>query len=117
MFLNRWVQYCSNTETDSRLIFACENQRHLTAVRTPLIESFRKGFGETFDLERDSDSLLAGSGLHQIDFDSVRPCGAYFFPKGFPQYPYHRLISLRPVIAVDFNVIVSQVAAPSGGGA
>ena len=37
----------------------------------PLIKSFRKGFGETFDLKRDSDSLLAGSGLHQIEFDLV----------------------------------------------
>ena len=30
-----------------------------------------------FDLERDSDSLLAGSGLHQIEFDLVLQYGAY----------------------------------------
>ena len=45
------------------------------------IVSFGKGFGETFDLKRDSDSLLAGSGLHQIEFDLVQPHGAWLFLK------------------------------------
>ena len=30
-----------------------------------------------FDLKRDSDSLLAGSGLHQFDFDFVQYHDAY----------------------------------------
>ena len=48
MFNLGWVQYCSNTEYLSRL-----------------------------KLKSDSDSLLAGSGLHQIEFDFVQPHGAY----------------------------------------
>ena len=56
-----------------------EKKSYATAIRTYFIKSFRKGFGETFDLERDSDSLLAGSGLHQIDFALVQQYGAYFF--------------------------------------
>lgn len=37
------------------------------------------------DFERYSDSLLAGSGLHQIDFDLVYLHGACLFLKKFPK--------------------------------
>ena len=47
MLLRGWVQYCFNTKSDSRLIFACENQRHLTAVRTPLLKVLGRGLGRT----------------------------------------------------------------------
>ena len=58
-----WVQYCSNTEYLSRL-----------------------------KLKSDSDSLLAGSGLHQIEFDLVQPHGAYSVYSTAVRTPYWKFL-------------------------
>ncbi len=90
--------------------------------------SGEKGSADHFSpsAKNDSDSLLAGSGLHQIDFDLVQWHGAYSVHCPLSTACFARLHqidfdlvqlngALRPVVSVYLNIIVSEVAAPSGG--